>query len=66
MYNLSEKELQDIHNDLLALLKVFRDVCDKECIWYSLAFVTVLGAVRHKGFIPWDSDADVAIQLPDV
>lgn len=66
MYNLSEKELHLIHEGLLGLLRVFRDVCEKENIWYSLAFGTVLGAVRHKGFIPWDTDADVYIKLPDV
>lgn len=66
MYKLTDNELQLIHTDLLKLLHVFKEICDKEGIWYSLAFGTVLGAVRHKGFIPWDSDADVYILLPDV
>lgn len=66
MYKLSDSELQEIHNGLLELLKAFKNVCDKEGIWYTLAFGTVLGAVRHKGFIPWDSDADVCIKLEDV
>lgn len=66
MYKLSDSELQEIHKDLLELLKSFKNVCDKEGIWYTLAFGTVLGAVRHKGFIPWDSDADVVIRLSDV
>lgn len=66
MYKLSESELQDIHRRLLELLKAFKDVCEKENIWYTLAFGTVLGAIRHKGFIPWDSDADVCIHLEDV
>lgn len=66
MYKLSESELREIHEGLLELLKAFKNICEKENIWYSLAFGTVLGAVRHKGFIPWDSDADVAIQLSDV
>lgn len=66
MYKLSDSELQEVHNGLLELLKAFKEVCEKEDIWYSLAFGTVLGAVRHKGFIPWDSDADVAIKLEDV
>ena len=66
MYNLSESELQEVHKGLLELLKVFKNICERENIWYSLAYGTVLGAVRHKGFIPWDSDADVAIRLSDV
>ena len=66
MYKLTDAELLTIHNRLLDLLKAFKNVCDKEGIWYTLAFGTVLGAVRHKGFIPWDSDADVCIKLEDV
>ena len=66
MYNLSETQLNDIHNRLLLLLKVFKYICEAEGIWYTLAFGSVLGAVRHNGFIPWDSDADVVIRLEDV
>ena len=66
MYKLSESELQEVHKGLLELLKAFKQVCEAEDIWYTLAFGTVLGAIRHKGFIPWDSDADVCIKLSDV
>lgn len=66
MYKLTEKELVIVHTGLLRLLKAFKSICDEEDIWYTLAFGTVLGAVRHKGFIPWDSDADVCIKLEDV
>ena len=66
MYKLTDNELQDIHTKLLVLLKAFKEICDSEGIWYTLAFGTVLGAVRHKGFIPWDSDADVCIRYVDV
>lgn len=34
-------------------------------LWYSLAYGSVLGAVRENGFIPWDRDADIFIKLPE-
>lgn len=60
MSNLSNEQ-----KDILKMLKVFKKVCEGNNIWYSLACGSVLGAVRHKGFIPWDHDADVFILLSD-
>ncbi|MCR4660465.1 MAG: LicD family protein [Clostridia bacterium] len=65
MRELSDEERKYVHEKCLILLKAFKEVCDKENIWYSLAYGTLLGAVREKGFIPWDTDADVYIFLPD-
>lgn len=62
---LTKEELDTIHQKLLALLVYFRDVCEKENIWYSLAFGTALGAVRENGFIEWDTDVDVYIKVTD-
>lgn len=56
---------EELHAGLLKLLTAFRDICEAEDIWYSLGYGSVLGAVRYKGFIPWDTDADVLIMLPD-
>lgn len=65
MRELNDEELKYVQNETFKLLCAFKEVCEKENIWYSLAYGSVLGAIRHKGFIPWDSDADVFIFLPD-
>lgn len=50
---------------LLEILTEFDKVCKKYGLRYSLAAGTLLGAVRHKGFIPWDDDTDVYMPRPD-
>ena len=57
MEQLKEKEIE--------LLKCFIEVCQKYGLTYFLAEGSCLGAVRHKGFIPWDDDIDVAMPRPD-
>lgn len=52
----SVKEHQE---HLFDVLKNFDDFCRSREIKYSLAYGTMLGAIRHKGFIPWDDDVDV-------
>ena len=58
--------LEEIHAVELDLLRFFRNVCDKNGIRYRIVYGTLLGAVRHKGFIPWDDDIDVVIPVEDV
>ena len=51
----------EIQQKLLALLKEFHKFCVSNHIKYSLDWGSLLGAIRHKGFIPWDDDLDVMV-----
>lgn len=57
--------LDEIKNIELDLLVQFDDFCSKYDLKYSLAYGTLLGAIRHKDFIPWDDDVDVMMPRKD-
>lgn len=57
--------LKTIQNIELNALQFIDTVCRKHEIRYFLAGGTLLGAVRHKGFIPWDNDVDIALPRRD-
>ena len=58
-----EKEIRKRQVDIIKYLKY---VCDENGIDYYLAYGTLLGAVRHGGFIPWDDDVDIYIKGKDI
>lgn len=62
MKQISPKELKVLQIDIL---KRVADFCDQNNITYFLAFGTLIGAIRHNGFIPWDDDVDIAMPRPD-
>jgi lipopolysaccharide cholinephosphotransferase len=58
MRKLSQEEYKKV---LLSILTRIDTVCRENGLRYMLAYGTLLGAVRHKGFIPWDDDVDIVM-----
>ena len=58
-------DIQPLHEKQYEILKELKRVCDENGLTYFLAYGTLIGAVRHKGFIPWDDDIDTGMPLSD-
>ena len=58
-------ERQEIRNIQVRVLKKFHEICIQNNLTYSLYAGTLIGAMRHRGFIPWDDDIDVAMPRED-
>ena len=57
--------LQEMHLRSMEILKDVDRFCRENDIRYSLAFGTLLGAIRHHVFIPWDDDIDIMLPRGD-
>lgn len=58
-------ENNELKNIQLEIMKDIHKFCEEEHICYSLCAGSLLGAVRHEGFIPWDDDIDIMMPRPD-
>ena len=54
-----DEYLEQLHKDFTDILVVLDKFCKENDIEYSLAFGSLIGAIRHNGFIPWDDDLDI-------
>jgi len=61
----TEQTVKHIQKYILEIMKEFDRVCRKNDINYYMVAGTLLGSVRHKGFIPWDDDSDTVILRKD-
>lgn len=62
MKQLEDKEVREIQ---FCILEYVADFCEKEGIHYWLDYGTLLGGIRHKGYIPWDDDIDIGMLRAD-
>lgn len=58
-------DIEALHKKILNILLALDRVCTEHGLRYAICGGTMIGAVRHKGFIPWDDDLDVAMPRPD-
>lgn len=62
---MEEMTLEEIKKTEIEILDVIAKFCEERKINYWIDCGTLLGAIRHKGFIPWDDDVDVGMLRPD-
>ena len=58
---MKDLEVNEIKKIQLNILKSVDDYCSKNDIKYFLSYGTLLGAIRHKGYIRWDDDIDIML-----
>ena len=62
---MKEMTIREVQMVCLEILKDVHDFCLKNDIKYSLCGGTLIGAIRHNGFIPWDDDVDIVMPRPE-
>ena len=60
-----ELNIEQIHKATLEIVEKLIEICDKINVNYYVAYGSLIGVVRHKGFIPWDDDFDVVMLRDD-
>ena len=60
--NFKKLDIDEIKEVELGVMDYIHNICREKGINYSLAYGSLLGAVRHRGFIPWDDDLDIALK----
>lgn len=63
--SMNKMTLSETKDELLSILVTFDRYCKKHGLRYYLCGGALIGAIRHKGFIPWDDDIDVLMPRPD-
>ena len=58
-------EMAEIQKISLEIMRQVDEICEKENLRYYLFYGTLIGAIRHHGFIPWDDDLDIMMPRED-
>lgn len=65
MKNKEALNIDEIHEGTLQIIRKFSEICNSLNVNYYVAWGSLIGTIRHKGFIPWDDDFDVIMLRPD-